>query len=111
IPFPFSRFISPGWGAFVSCLRREGTPKRVHYIEIFLDEEVKPGLCELFQLQESLSKDDSYFSCKREIALQRALGYDYICCGIGGVDLKFNWINTADTAEIKRQGGRNFIDE
>ena len=111
MPFTFSRPVSPDWEAFVSCLRREGTPKRVHNIEIFLDEEVKPGLCERFQLQESLSKDDPYFSCKREIALQRALGYDYICCGIGGVDLNFNWINIEDTAEIKRQGGRNFIDE
>jgi uroporphyrinogen decarboxylase len=107
----FSRPISPDWEAFDACVRREGTPRRVHFIEIFLDEEVKPGVCERFGLLDALDKDDPYFYCQREIALQRSLGYDYICAGIGNVDLTFNWINTADTADIKREGGRNFIDE
>ena len=95
----------------MSYLRREGTPQRVHNIEIFLDEEVKPGLCERFQLQESLSKDDPYFSCKRRSLYNVPWGMTIFAAVLEGSILNLNWINIEDTAEIKRQGGRNFIDE
>ena len=35
--------ISPDYEALLSNLRREGTPKRVHYIELFWDEEISEG--------------------------------------------------------------------
>jgi uroporphyrinogen decarboxylase len=111
ITYYFSRPITPDWEAFDACVRRGGTPKRVHNIEIFLDEEVKIELCERFELPGDLDRNDPYFYCRREIALQRALGYDYICAGIGGMDLTMNWINAEDTAGLKRSSGRSFIDE
>ena len=35
---PLSVPVTPDWEAFLRCLRREGTPQRVHFIELFLDE-------------------------------------------------------------------------
>jgi len=38
---PFSSGVTPNWEALVRCIRREGTPERVHHIELFLDPEVQ----------------------------------------------------------------------
>ena len=36
-----SKPVKPDAEAFLRCIRREGTPERVHYIELFLDVEVQ----------------------------------------------------------------------
>jgi len=108
--FQFSRPFSPDWEAFVACVRREGTPRRVHNIEIFLDEEAKQVVCQRLGIPEASGDDPiSYF--QREIALQRALGYDYVGGKIEGVDLTFHWLNIQDTAGAQRESGRNFINQ
>ena len=38
---PFSVAITPDWEGFLQCLRREGRPDRVYFIELLIDEEVK----------------------------------------------------------------------
>ena len=35
---PFSTETAPDWGGSLCCLRREGTPDRVHLIELLIDE-------------------------------------------------------------------------
>jgi len=108
---PFARLCDPDWQAFLSCLRREGTPRRVHHIEIYLDEEIKQLLCARFELLAGLDPADRYFALKREVALQRFLGYDYVGGKLEGVDLSFNWLNVEDTAGAKREAGRRYINE
>jgi uroporphyrinogen decarboxylase len=108
---PFSREFTPDWEAFVRCMRREGTPRRVHNIELFLDLEVKQAICERYGLLEGLDAADPFWTQKREITLQRFLGYDYVSCGVEGLEMPMNWLTTKDTAEIEREGGRNYIDE
>ncbi len=107
--FKFSRPFTPDWEAFDSCVRRQGTPRRVHNIEIFLDEEAKTEVCERLGISAATGDPVSYY--RREIALQRTLGYDYVGGKIEGVDLTFHWLNVQDTAGAQRESGRNFINQ
>jgi uroporphyrinogen decarboxylase len=107
----FATTVKPDWEGFVACLRREGTPRRVFNIEIYLDEEVKQLLCPRFSLTEGTDPSDPWFMQKREILLQRFLGYDYVVGKLEGVELAFHWISAEDTAGAKRAAGRQYIDE
>jgi uroporphyrinogen decarboxylase len=98
------------------CIRREGTPERVHNIELLIDGEVQEEICRRFNLLEGLDPSDPFFKHRRQIVLQSFLGYDYVVCpeGIGeSTDggLVLNNIVTTDTAGLKRERGRSFIDE
>jgi uroporphyrinogen decarboxylase len=92
--------------ALVACLRREGTPKRVHYMELFLDAEVKTALVQRFGLDEGLPKDDPFYQWKREIRLQRFLGYDYVY-GVAGVGFpRTTDMQIDDTSQTEANRGR-----
>jgi uroporphyrinogen decarboxylase len=113
---PFITDITPDWEGFMKCLRREGTPARAHYIELIIDGEVKEEIITRYGLEDDLDRADPYFCYRRQIALQSFLGYDYITCpdGLGeALDTGFahNNLVTSDTAELKRERGRSFVDE
>lgn len=111
-PHPvFTRSISPDWERWLACISRQRIPARVHFIELFLDEEIKVALCRRYELDQGLKPNDPWYLQKREIAIQRALGYDYVLCGPSGLDLPLNWRIAEDTAGISRVGGRQFINE
>jgi uroporphyrinogen decarboxylase len=109
--FPFAKTVSPDWEGLLACLSRQGTPARVHYIELFMDAEVKAAICEGFGLVEDLRRDDPHYTLKREIALQRFLGYDYVRCGVDEVGIQIERLAVSDTAELQRGGGRQFVNE
>jgi uroporphyrinogen decarboxylase len=90
---------------------REGTPERVHYIELFLDREVQEAIAQRFNLLEGLDQDDAYFLQQRAVRLQRFLGYDYVRQGVDALDMPLNRTTTQDTAELARAGGRVYTDE
>ncbi|OHE66057.1 MAG: hypothetical protein A2Z99_07665, partial [Treponema sp. GWB1_62_6] len=102
---------APDWTELVSCIKREGTPRRPHVIELFLDDEVQEAVCSTFGIGKGLDRADPCFPHKRQIALQRFLGYDYVRCGLD--DVRWTWRQTLveDTATNKRAGGRSFTDE
>lgn len=108
---PFSTSFKPDWEEFVRVIRREGTPRRVHHVELYLDGEVKDELCLRFGIDENLDRSDPFFWHKREIAIQRYLGYDYVVCNLEGLDMSFNRHKADDTAGLKREAGREFMDE
>ncbi len=107
----FSVQIKPDWEGFVNCIRREGRPDRVHFIELFLDEEIKIAICQRFNIIDHLSFSDPAFQYKREMAIQRFLGYDYVRCGLDDFVLPLDRLVTADTAGIERKDGRAYINE
>ena len=107
----FSTPVQPDWQALVSCIMREGTPERVHHIELFLDWEVQEETARRFGLLEGLDADATDFGYRRQIAIQRFLGYDYVRCGLEGMDMSFNRASVEDTAALKKEGGRNFMNE
>ncbi len=111
MPHPFSSEIRPNWEGFLRCLRREGTPDRVYFIELFLDDEVKAELVRRYDLMAGVEPADPFYLLKRDVRVQRFLGYDYVRCGLNDFDIAIARQRTSDTAELARSIGRGFVDE
>jgi uroporphyrinogen decarboxylase len=107
----FSVPVTPDWEGLAACIQRKGMPDRVHHIELYLDDEIKDELCDMFSLQEGIKSQDPYFELKREVRLQRFLGYDYVRCGLDDFDMPLHRLTVNDTAALGRTGGREFINE
>lgn len=108
---PFAVAVTPDWQDLITSICRTGLPMRVHHIELFLDAEVQAALCERFDLLAGLTCDDPYFTLKRQIRLQRFLGYDYVRCGLEGLDMLLHRVAIQDTADLQRVTGRSYVDE
>jgi uroporphyrinogen decarboxylase len=107
----FTKDITPDWRELVACIRRERVPGRVHFLELFLDAEMQTAICERFDLYEGLDPADPFYNLKWQIKLQRFLGYDYVSCGLEELPMPTSGILIADTADLKRSGGRNYMEE
>jgi len=105
------RQITPDWQAFLQCLGRQGTPRRVHYIELLIDEEVKAAVAERFGLVDDVDPGDPFYALVREVRVQRRLGYDYVRCGVDDAGIRIPHLAAADTAALARAGGRQYVDE
>lgn len=105
--------VKPDYEAFLRCLRREGTPSRVHLAELFLDPEMKWAVVERFGLDEGLDRADPHFAERLEIRIQRHLGYDYVTAKIDNFDWMLKQCTVADTVADKqrRHGGRQWMEE
>jgi uroporphyrinogen decarboxylase len=103
--------VEPDWEKLLYCLERKGIPDRVHHIELYLDEEIKDTLCVRFGLLDGISSQDPYAELKREIRIQRFLGYDYVRCGLDDFDMPLDRLTVRDSAGISRVGGREYINE
>ena len=108
---PFSVDVTPNWEGLVRCIERRGTPERVYSIELFLDGEVQDALCQRFGLLESVEPGDPFFEQKRQVILQRFLGYDTVRCSLDGLDMPLKRATIEDTAGLSRQGGRSYMEE
>ena len=112
---PFAVQVTPDWEGFVKCIRAPksggGAPSRVHHIELFLDGEIQQAICERYGVLEGLDPAEEFFAFRREIALQRFLGYDFVRCGVEGTDMPLKHCVAEDTAELAHEGGRSFTDE
>jgi len=103
--------VTPDWEALLRCIYRKGTPERTHHIELFLDEEIKTIICKRFDLLKGLKTGEPFFDLKREVRIQRFLGYDYVRCALDDFEMPLNKIAVEDTAEFQKEGGREFINE
>ena len=103
--------VTPDREAFVNCILRTGTPRRVHHIELFLDPEIQADICENFGLLDGLDSEDPGFARQRAVRLQRFLGYDYVRQGIDGLDMQLHRATADDTATLAHGSGRSFVDE
>ncbi len=108
---PFEVKVSPNWEGLVRCIRRQGTPDRVYHIELFLDGEVQDAICKRYGVLEGLAPSDPFFLYKKQIALQRFLGYDYVRARIENMDMPLRRLRADDTAALSRESGRTFQDE
>jgi uroporphyrinogen decarboxylase len=107
----FDTPVVPNWEGLLRCLRREGSPDRVYFAELSLDEEVKTAVARRFNLMNGLSVDDPFSMLEREIRVQRFLGYDYVRCSMDEMGIEIDRLRATDTAELARSGGREYIDE
>lgn len=62
----------------VANIRRKGTPSRVFFYEHGLEPGIKDELCERFGLCDRLNRSDDRFLTRREIALYRFLGLEFM---------------------------------
>ena len=108
---PFTIDVTPDWEGLVACIRREGTPKRVHHIELYLDPEIEDAIIERYGVADGLDKSDPNFDKKRYVAVQRFLGYDFVRVGIENQEMVFTKSAIADSAEYARTSGRRFMEE
>ena len=109
---PLSLDIEPDWQGLVRCIRREGAPDRVHFIELLLDPEVQQEICDRYGLlRKDANPDDPFFEHKRNLAVQRFLGYDYVRQGLDGMRIDLKELKATDTAALQRRNGRAFVDE
>jgi uroporphyrinogen decarboxylase len=108
---PFAVTITPDWEGLVRCIRREGTPRRVHFIELLMDAEVQDAICERYGLLEGLDPSDPFFDLQRLVAIQRFLGYDYVRYGLEGMEMPLHRSAVNDTAPLQRAGGRAYMEE
>ncbi len=102
--------VTPDWKALRDCVLRKGTPARAHHIELFLDWEIQEAVIRRFGLREGLDEGDPFFHQKRQLRVQRFLGYDFVRQGIEGMEMELRRSTTEDTAATKKEGGRTFID-
>ncbi len=65
--------VKPDYEALLANLKREGTPKRVHYLELFLDGEISRAIINLYGIGSDISEDDPHRHWKMEIALKKLL--------------------------------------
>ena len=113
---PFSTPFTPDWQSFLGCIRREGTPKRVHNIELIIDMEIQDEICSRYSLLDGLDPTGADFKYKKQIAVQSFLGYDYIVCpgSLGesmDTGITINNLVTTDTAALAHVKGRSYVDE
>ena len=80
---PFSVELSPDWEGFLRCLRREGIPDRVYFIELLIDEEIKSAVTQRFGLLEEVQPDDPFYRLKREVRVRSASSSAYSSASMG----------------------------
>jgi uroporphyrinogen decarboxylase len=104
--------VRPDWEGFRDCILRRGTPRRVHHVELFLDDEMQQAVADRFGVWDGLGPADPFLPLRRHAALQAFLGYDYVVCGLEGMDWTWRQDLVEDTAvEGRRAGGRQFMNE
>jgi uroporphyrinogen decarboxylase len=108
---PFDREITPDWPEFVETILRKRTPRRVHFIELFLDAEVQQAIAKRYDLMQDWVPNDPVRGFELQVRIQRFLGYDYVRAGLDGLNVPLKRVSIEDTAALKREGGRSFQDE
>jgi len=97
--------------ALLRNIRREGTPERVFFIELFLDRSVEDVIDERFGVTRHLDESDPHYELQRAIAMQRFLGYEYVPVGLLGLDTGAR-MSVEDTVDGSQSGGdRGWLNE
>ncbi len=96
--------------ALLSNIRMEGTPDRVHHIELFHDPEIRDAIAERFDLMEGVPADDPDYERRKLIAVNRFSGWDHVSVHLVDMVMPMNYDTTEDTAELKREQ-RSYMNE
>ena len=98
--------------AFLQNLRREGTPKRVHFMELGIDREMRQAIINRFEIGRDLKADDQWYQHKMDIEFSRFLGYDYVTCSMKYAGFPREHLSAADTAPVEqRRESRSWTNE
>jgi len=103
--------ISPDCSGLIDCMTRKSAPKRVHYFELFLDEEVQESIFSKYGLESELTVNGPFRRLEKQVVLQKYLGYDYVRCGLDDFRMPLMLTSIEDTARIRRAEGRKYMEE
>jgi len=104
--------VKPDGEALLRNLRREGTPERVHFMELGIDGEIAQAVMQRFGLGQSVAQDDPVRHHRLGIELHRFLGYDYYPCHLGHAGFPRDKLAVADTApDGQRREQRSWTNE
>ena len=93
-------------------LRREGTPERVYFMELFLDETVQAAIRRRYDLARDVRDDHPFAGVQRLIALYQFLGYESVYIHRRGLDFPHEQITGADTVVgDQSRGERHWVNE
>ncbi len=105
--------ISPDVDELIAVIKREKIPKRVHFIELFIDQVIKDLICKRFELDKDINRDEPFANLKREIKIHTFLGYDAFRVKLTENIFPRQNLITPDTTTITGQdkGNRSWTDE
>lgn len=92
-------------------LRREGTPDRVYFMELFLDAEVQDALCARYGIGPQVDPDAPLTYYQRLVNLYQFLGYESVYFHTRGVNFPHGSTAAPDTERDQSRGQRNWVDE
>jgi len=104
--------IKPDKDALKANLLRKATPKRVFCMELFEDPEIKAEVCRIYGVGNDLDPADPHCALRREILVQRFLGYDAVASGVEGIAFSHTSTPAPDTVEgTQKRPERNWLEE
>ena len=104
--------VAPDAEGLKANLLRKGTPERVFFMELYEDKEIKDEVCRIYEVGAEIDPDDPHAAQKREIALQRFLGYDTFRVKLEGLDFDYTFHHTADTTPgAQKRHERDWMEE
>jgi len=108
-----SKTVTPDLQGLLGVIRRDRAPRRVHFLELFQDPEIKDAVVARFSLEAGLDRADPQFSLRREIRLQAFLGYDAFRLSIAPKKIfALPELETGDTAAgPQSRGERAWVEE
>ncbi len=95
--------IVPDVAELLKVIRREAMPKRIHFIELFLDDEIKEVICDRFDLNRGIRSDKPFARLEREIHLHAFLGYDVFCVPLAWDVFTLSTLQAQDTTAFAGQ--------
>jgi len=100
----FSKRIEPDVAEMVDVLFRRRMPRRVHFIELFLDSEIREAACARFGLCGDLDRSHPLYETRRDVAVHAFLGYDMFRAGIARKTVfETRTLPAADTPALRGQ--------
>jgi uroporphyrinogen decarboxylase len=72
----FRRQVQPDVSELVDVLLRRGSPRRLHVLELFLDEEIRQLLSARFGIEAGVDRSHPRYEAARDARLMAVLGYD-----------------------------------
>ena len=106
-----SRPFKPDWQGLIANIRRKGTPKRVHHIELFHDVEIHDQINARFGIGAKLDPSDPDFNRKRYVEFQRFLGFDHVSIGLCGSQQDWPLHHIPIDAPERKAGRRDYMNE
>ena len=101
----------PDCQGLIDNIRRKGTPRRVHHMELFHDVEIHDAINQRFGIGSGLKADDPDFNRKRYVEFQRFLGFDHISVGLSGPSQDWPLHHLPLNAPERKSGRRDYMDE